>query len=165
MSNDAETREWEDAVNGRLEGVANFTEGHTANCRQERDAEVSMLKSGAEPGTGFMYHGRGTTYRVIYRSKENGFYWDIVYRRKCDTDPWRLQGVERWRTSHSLLGPDASYPGWQPTPPEVLESLLDPQPCRQAGCLASPEAFPPVPAGGVAAPPPIEPAGGAGAPP
>lgn len=119
MSTDAEIREWEDAVNGRLKGVANFTDGHTANCRQQRDAEKEMLASGAEPGTGFMYFGRGTTYRVIYRSKENGFYWDIVYRRERDTDPWRLQGVERWRTGQSLLGPDASHPVWQPAPPPV----------------------------------------------
>lgn len=136
MSTDAEIREWENAVNGRLKGVANFTDGHTANCRQQRDAEKEMLASGAEPGTGFMYFGRGTTYRVIYRSKENGFYWDIVYRRERDTDPWRLQGVERWRTGQSLLGPDASYPVWQPMPPAPA---------------------------GVAAPPPVEPAGGAGA--
>ena len=145
MSTDAEIREWEDAVNGRLKGVANFTDGHTANCREQRDAEKEMLASGAEPGTGFMYFGRGTTYRVIYRSKENGFYWDIVYRREHDTDAWRLQGVERWRTSHSLLGPDASYPGWQPMPAPVLAPLPEPAPA------------------GVAAPPPVEPAGGAGA--
>jgi hypothetical protein len=138
MSTDAEIREWEDAVNGRLEGVANFTDGHTANCRQQRDAEKEMLVSGAKPGTGFMYFGHGTTYRVIYRSKENSFYWDIVYRRARDTDPWRLQGVERWRTSHSLLGPDAAHPGWEPTPPAVLASLLAPPQAGGAGVAAPP---------------------------
>jgi serine/threonine protein phosphatase PrpC len=131
--------------------------GHSANNLQIAEGQDSMIRGGAVPGTGFWYHGRGSTQRIIYRSLD-GRYWDIVYRRFGPSSEaggfipsgsagkgaedvpeqlWRIAGVRPWY--HSPLGP--ALPVAAPAPP--------------------PEPEPALPAVAVAAPPPV---GGAGAP-
>jgi serine/threonine protein phosphatase PrpC len=133
---------WEAAVQRYAPGDEDgMPLGHTANNLQIAEGQDSMIRGGAVPGTGFWYHGRGSTQRIIYRSLD-GRYWDIVYRRFEEDVPdltarWRIAGVRPWY--HSPLGP--ALPVAAPAPP--------------------PEPEPALPAVAVAAPPPV---GGAGAP-
>lgn len=132
---------WEAAVQ-RYDPTADNTMplGHSANTHQIAEGQEAMVRSGAVPGTGFWYFGRGSTQRIIYRSLD-GRYWDITYRRFAEDVPdltarWRIAGVRPWY--HSPFGPEL---------PVVAV------------------AAPPPPPPAVAAPPPLEPVGGAGAAP
>jgi hypothetical protein len=80
---------------------------HSPNGHQQAEGQDEMVRSGAVPGTGFWYFGRGSTMKLIYRSLD-GRYWDITYRlRSPSPNPWvcwHLTTVEPWY--HSSHGPD-----------------------------------------------------------
>lgn len=93
-----DTALWEAAICHYCPGDENYMSlGHTANSNQQAEGQVMMVLSGSVPGTGFLYFGRGSTQRIIYRSLD-GRYWDIVYRRFGEGLPsrWRLEGVQQW---------------------------------------------------------------------
>ena len=82
---------------------------HTPNGHQQAEGQDEMVRSGAVPGTGFWYFGRGSTMKLIYRSLD-GRYWDITYRlRSPSPNPWvcwRLTTVEPWyHSSHGTALP------------------------------------------------------------
>ena len=104
---------WEAAVQ-RYDPTADNTMplGHSANTMQLAEGQEAMVSSGAVPGTGFLYFGRGSTQRIIYRSLD-GRYWDIVYRRFEEDAPdynarWRIVGARPWY--HSIHGPALPEP-------------------------------------------------------
>jgi hypothetical protein len=74
---------------------------HSPNGHQQAEGQTEMANSGAVPGTGFWYFGRGSTMKLIYRSLD-GRYWDITYRQSAEE--WRLTTVEPWHLSSH--GPD-----------------------------------------------------------
>jgi serine/threonine protein phosphatase PrpC len=81
--------------------------GHSPNNHQIAEGQEEMARSGAIPGTGFWYFGRGSTQKIIYRSLD-GRYWNITYRRFTEDEPthlarWRIVCVEPWY--HSPFGP------------------------------------------------------------
>ena len=121
--------------------------GHSPNTRQIAEGQEAMAESGAVPGTGFLYFGRGSTQKVIYRSLD-GRYWDITYRRFEEDPPtydarWRIMGAQPWY--HSPFGPAL---------PEQRETHHSAPPSEREGHFG---------ADATVAPPPPEPAGGAGA--
>jgi hypothetical protein len=98
---------WEAAVQ-RYNPMDSIALGHSPNVMQQAEGQDEMARSGAVPGTGFWYFGRGSTQKIIYRSLD-GRYWDITYRRFEEDVPdltarWRLTSVEPWY--HSSHGPD-----------------------------------------------------------
>lgn len=97
---------WEAAVQ-RYNPMDSIPLSHTPNGHQQAEGQDEMVRSGAVPGTGFWYFGRGSTMKLIYRSLD-GRYWDITYRRRSVVWPyyiasWRLTTVEPWY--HSSHGP------------------------------------------------------------
>ena len=103
--------------------------GHSANNRQIAEGQEEMAESGAVPGTGFWYFGKGSTQKIIYRSLD-GRYWDITYRRFGEDAPdhtarWRIAGAQPWY--HSPFGPAL---------PEALPAVAAPPPVGGAGADA-----------------------------
>jgi serine/threonine protein phosphatase PrpC len=100
---------WEAAVTGVLPCLRPEDAhpiGYTPNGRQTIEGEQMLIATGAHPGTGVLYFGRGYTQCVLYRALD-GTYWDIIYRRdptNADAN-WRILGVNYWNKSH-----DSSLP-------------------------------------------------------
>jgi serine/threonine protein phosphatase PrpC len=91
---------WEAAVQ-RYNPMDSIPLSHSPNGHQQAEGQTEMANSGAVPGTGFWYFGRGSTMKLIYRSLD-GRYWDITYRQSAEE--WRLTTVEPWHLSSH--GPD-----------------------------------------------------------
>jgi serine/threonine protein phosphatase PrpC len=97
---------WEAAVQ-RYNPLDSIPLSHSPNGHQQAEGQDEMVRSGAVPGTGFWYFGRGSTMKLIYRSLD-GRYWDITYRLlwPYDTSHWRLTTVEPWyHSSHGSALP------------------------------------------------------------
>jgi serine/threonine protein phosphatase PrpC len=99
---------WEAAVQ-RYNPLDSIPLSHCPNGHQQAEGQDEMVRSGAVPGTGFWYFGRGSTMKLIYRSLD-GRYWDITYRRPSPSpNPWvcwRLTTVEPWyHSSHGSALP------------------------------------------------------------
>ena len=100
---------WEAAVQ-RYNPMDSIPLSHSPNGHQQAEGQDEMVRSGAVPGTGFWYFGRGSTMKLIYRSLD-GRYWDITYRQRSvlwpySTASWRLTTVEPWyHSSHGTALP------------------------------------------------------------
>jgi serine/threonine protein phosphatase PrpC len=100
---------WEAAVQ-RYNPLDSIPLSHSPNGHQQAEGQDEMVRSGAVPGTGFWYFGRGSTMKLIYRSLD-GRYWDITYRQRSvlwpySTASWRLTTVEPWyHSSHGTALP------------------------------------------------------------